>query len=64
MCYGWALANLTILTPPDEIGFASASALLVLLEAAYADPIWVDFAAGCALYAECIVERLLLGVGW
>jgi hypothetical protein len=57
-------ANLTILTPPHEIGLAPASALLILLEAADGDPVRVDLTAGCALHFECVVEGRVGAVCW
>lgn len=47
---------LTVLASPYKIRLALAAALFILLEAAYRDPIWVDFAAGSALDLECVVE--------
>jgi hypothetical protein len=62
MCIGLGRANLTVLTPPDKVGLASASTLFILLETADGYPVRVDFAARCTLHFERIIERCVLRV--
>jgi hypothetical protein len=38
-------AHFTVLAFPYEVGFSPASGLLVLLEAANAHPVWMNFTA-------------------
>lgn len=54
--------DLTVLALPHEIRLALAAADLVLLKPRHGDPVWVRFAARCALHFESVVEGRVFGV--
>ena len=56
--------DLTVLTPPDKVGFTLAAALLVHLEAVYRDGVGVYFATCRALDFESVEKGRVFRVVW